>query len=135
MTDAEFEAQLARIRPLVDRWCDRLHLWDYLHELTIRYDRDGDDMTERGYRDSAGITTVWWEYKRASVIFDLSKVVELSDAMLEYVVVHEFMHIYLQQVIDAFAENRQVTDLQGAHVERTATDLAQALMWATAPST
>lgn len=132
MNDAEFEAQKARLEPVVEAWVTNLHLRESLQDLRITYYRDGDAMSEDGYSDALGLTSTQWEYKRAQVRFNLARITDEDDETLPYIVLHEFMHIFLQQMVDGFSEDGKITEIAGKHVERTATDLAQAFQWVTA---
>lgn len=128
MDDVEFEAQKTRIKPVIDVWIKRLGL-RWWRRIDIEYHRDGHALSGMGHPGAAAVTHVHWEYKDAEVYFDVSKAAGFNDDDLEYMVVHELMHIFLQQVVTAFVDDNTMTGIQGEHVERTATELAQAFIW------
>ena len=127
MDDATFEQESGRISDLVHKWVPLLGLEKvHFNILTLR---DGGDHTERGHHHAAGLTTSMWEYGWAEISFDLSKTQEEDDEHLEFVVLHELMHVMMQGVVDALVPaEADLTDAQRLLTERCATDLAQAFV-------
>lgn len=114
------EAQIQRVRNLIERWGAPLGL-RWWSEITWCY-HDGDDSSWQ--RDNGQvvvmITNARWEYLWAVVDVNLAAVAERTDDQLEQDVLHELMHILL-------AEYKECHGLH--HLERTCTRLAQAFRW------
>ena len=68
--------------------------------------------------------TASWQYSMARIEVYLETVADEDDDRLEWMVVHEFMHIFLNQM-RAGADQ----DIQRPHEERVASDLASAFIW------
>ena len=118
MTDAEFEEQKARVECYIEKWRGPLGLWAW----TIHWD------WHRGpYADGASDIVADreascesdWRYLVATIRFDLSVIKRFDDELVESTVIHEFMHMILNEM-------RGDTEDDHAHEERVATTLAQA---------
>ena len=67
----------------------------------------------------AGTCEVKWEYLTAHIDFGITALRHMSDDEIEYVVVHELMHVFLNEMRE---QGQQ-------HEERVATLLAKAFLW------
>lgn len=121
MTDAEFQAVVDRIKPLVEKWITPLGLkwWRKIHFDYARHRKDSENSC-------VADTEVSWEYCEATVTFYVPTIntKEIDDAELEYFIIHEYMHVLVKEMRwqDDNADNRR-------HEERVCTQLAQAFMW------
>ena len=119
MKDEEYEAQKSRILALIDKWVTPLGLrwW----RLNFDYNRDGSGMEKDSPIERlAGRTFVNWRYLEATLEFNMSELAALDDERLEYVFVHELMHVLLHEMR---------SDEEGIdHEERVATTLARAFI-------
>lgn len=117
MTDAEAEAQKARVQALIDKWLVPLGLrWWRLH---FQYDRapkatDGEI--------SRCVAECWpdWRYGEATIRFYLPCVADQDDDELEYAFVHECQHCFLHETREGAHEDGW------PHEEHAATRLALA---------
>ena len=123
-----FELQKSRIRALFDRWRDVLSLDEW--EVTLNY-RDGEFVKNdgTGSANAIGLTAVAWEYRRAAIDFRCDMTVDEDDDELEYIVLHEAMHILL----NGMRSMREAGDNLGRAYEtlfeeHTATTLARAFI-------
>lgn len=130
MTDAEYEAQKARLWRHIAHWEKVIGLrW---FRMTYEYDRSSEDFHQReGIPD--GYTTlahgyINWPYQRAIIVFNLPVGKDCDDEDdLEYQIVHELAHPLLQEL--AAGDKRE--DAKD-HSERATTQVAHALLWARA---
>ena len=123
MTDAEFEAQKARLIKLIDYWPERLGLrWWH---LTYEYVRDSGDFKKKADNDaeSEAIATcdADWKYLHAMIHFNMAGLPERTDEELERIFVHELTHVLLQEL--------QERQNHIAHEERVASMLTNAFIW------
>lgn len=124
----ERASQKARIRGLFDRWRNVLGLDEWA--ITLNY-HDGKFVKNDG-SDSAnaiGLTHVDWEYRRATIDFRCDMAVDEDDDEMEYVFVHEAMHVLL----NGMRAMREAGDNIGRSYEtlfeeHTATTLARAFI-------
>ncbi|MGA9769182.1 MAG: hypothetical protein WBV94_09085 [Blastocatellia bacterium] len=120
MTDAEYDKLKDKIRALAEKWVKPLGLNQWKIDLT--YKREGLATTEDNARENWGVaarTPVLWQYLSASIEFNMPYLAEFSDEDLEYIFVHELMHIFLNEMREEGIK----------HEERTATTLAWAFIW------
>lgn len=124
MTDAEYEEQQNRVRPLLDKWIKGLGLLDWW-DIDIIYDREVATVEEREKRSGNWETTfrcnVDWRYAEASIRVYCPTIADINDECLERAVVHELGHIFLN-------ETRQDEKDWLDHEERVATMLAKAFI-------
>ncbi len=120
MKDEAYEAEKARIEGFYARWRSVLGLdgWDVARSYF-----DGEYVKGHGETSdaAAGSASVRWEYRHATLSFNVQNTRDLDDAEMEAIVVHECMHILLHEMRDDTA-----TDIK--HEERVATSLAWAFM-------
>jgi hypothetical protein len=130
VNEDEFAVQKERVRNEFNRWRNVLGLDEW--HIDLRY-RDGEFIKGDGSpsADAVGLTRVDWEYRRAAIDFRCDMIADLDAAELEYVVVHEGMHVLLngQRAI------RDLSEVGAAHreyerlfEEHTATTLARAFI-------
>lgn len=130
MKDAEFEAQVARIKALIDPWVKPLGLgwWS----ITIQYDDDPlafrDAWDDRVPETAVARTRADWRYAEASIRWNVQRLVatEFSDKELELIFVHELMHIFVNEMRYDWPND---TDHDMNHEERVCTTLAKAFIW------
>jgi hypothetical protein len=123
VTDAEYEAQKARVRAAIARWDQPLGLrwWKMRYEYAREHDNPGCDEVSRR------VARCWtsWQYLEATIRFYLPALVDLDDAEVEQTVVHEMCHVLLNEM----RELRHDAENWLQHEERTATVLAKAFLW------
>lgn len=122
MTDAEYEAQKARLLAVSERWITPLgmgwwrvtHIWERAEGASDK----GDD------RCPVASVVVDWEYRHVGITWYLPTVARRSDEDLEQDFVHECCHILVNEM-------RQWRDANDGlqHEERVCTDLARAFLW------
>lgn len=118
-----YRAQRDRILALHARWEYALGLrwWTVTH----MYDREGIDFapaeTDGGYRwQTAATCYPHWQYRTVEVKWNMPLVVACEDAELEYIYVHEMMHVLLHEM-----RPEEGTADERAHEERVASTLAR----------
>jgi hypothetical protein len=123
VNDEEFERQKARIQALADRWIRPVGLgwWS----IDIDYERGPLEVNDKLEPKTIGATSVDWRYAHACITFNLSNVRDQSDADLERCFVHELMHVFLNEMRWARADDADHID----HEERVASTLTKAFLW------
>lgn len=128
MNDAEYETQKQRVERLIERWVKPIGLgWWCINWVWHREERRSDDLT--GIEVCAMDCHANWKYLEARINVYLPAVEQFDDDRLEYFVVHELMHVFLQEM-QAPMQTQAEADTMAAHEERVATTLAHALIWA-----
>ncbi len=91
------EEQQERVEAMWEKWRDRLGLASW---LVNRDYHDGEYVQGDGRSSSDAIASadVDWAYQRATLSFNLQKVEHQDDAALENVIVHEAMHILINEL-------------------------------------
>ena len=124
MTDAEFEEQKERLRALQEKWITPLGLrmWQ---KVSFEYWREalpppsdvepGSKVLARAFPD--------WRYKTGRILFCLPMCVPLSDEELEYIFLHECVHLLVNEMRYSGDEGGIV------HEERCVTEIAMVLGW------
>lgn len=120
MTDAEFEAQKARVEAYFDQWVQPLGLgmWD----ITYIWHRDRDDDGIEQNADMA--CTPMWEYLAATIDVYLYQTIKRSDEWVELAVVHELCHCLADEI--AVDKKPRPTRRNEEHV---ISSLAKAFIW------
>jgi len=127
MNDAEYEAQRARLKVLIDRWIYALGLGWW--RITNSYDRTGEDFADAAQVDHGFHTGVAarcypeWRYLMATIVWNMPEVERMDDETLEIAFVHELMHIFLHELHSDDEDHL-------AHEERVASMLSKAFIWA-----
>lgn len=117
MTDAEYEEQKQRIRAIADRWIEPLGLnwW----KIELEYSREplqgAEEDAKQGWCLQATCRAKW-QYLDATITFGLPSIAHLSDEALEDVIVHELMHVFVNEMREKGInhEERVVTQLTKA---------------------
>jgi len=131
VNDAEYEAQKARVEALFERWVGTIGLgwwriqYVWHREESRDTDIDKDDVCMMDCRAD-------WRYLHATINVYLPSIAEVDDTdYLEYLVVHELMHIFLCELRDRKETDDDDEDTAASdHEERVATVLAKAMLWA-----
>lgn len=113
-----FKAQTKRVQGILDKWVQPLGLKWFV--LDILYYDEGDEFP-------AGSTVVArtfadWRYRTAQIRVNVPLVAEQEDARLEHAMLHELMHILVQEM--------RANPGDGDHEERVVDGLASAFRWA-----
>lgn len=129
MNDSEYEALKARIDAIAKRWRRPMGLgfWDVQYAFV----RDGFESDGKPAPDAAATCKADWRYLRATLSFNMLRLSSMDDGEIEQVIVHEFMHIFLNET-RALRPDDQLTaerDDWLAHEERMASQLANAFIW------
>ena len=123
MDDKEFEAQRQRLLALAEKWIGPLGLgwWD----IEFAYHRD--DYVAPGTTardDSLGCCTASWRYGQAMIHWNMPKVAEQKDALMETAFVHELIHVFLNEMRWTAGNDADSLD----HEERVASTLTKAFL-------
>ena len=128
MNKKEKKQRIEQIKALFDKWIPRLGLKWFSIEI-IHYSKRKHYMqaTEKG-PNSVMVASCSWEYMRATIYVCIPNTEGMSDRKLEWTVVHELMHVFLNEMRGA---NKNVDAEFLAHEERVASMLADAVIWTT----
>lgn len=134
MNEEAFAAQKERVRAVFDRWRNVLGLDEWHIELNYR---DAEWVKHDGSPSALalGLTSVDWEYRRATIDFRCDLTGDQSDEELEYCVVHEAMHVLLngqRAVRELGSVGAVYREYERLFEEHTATTLARAFIRARA---
>ena len=114
MTPEAFQAEHDRIRAYFDKWIPLLYLHRWDLQITFVDDRCEDDS------GTAMLTSAAWEYVHAGISVFCRTTSEQSDLTIEKIVVHELMHIMLDEIHTSEEDN--------LHDEHVASELAIAFL-------
>lgn len=118
MKDAEADVQKARIKKLMDKWMPAGFGW---WKIDVEYNRGTVDGKE-GSSKNASVYEMW-EYRSATITFNLPAIATHNDDDLEETVVHELAHLLVGSIRDySTDERRQMT-------EYAVTTITRALIW------
>lgn len=130
MTDAEFEAQQARIVTLEQRWFEPLGLkaWK-INTVFVRSDftMDGEPAA-----DTLATAKTSSEYMMATISWNMPVVIDHDDRELERIFLHEMMHVMVNEMRPSRMNddiNRALKAEDSWHEERVATMLGNAFLW------
>ena len=118
------KAQHKRIRALGKKWIAPIGLgwWSietFYCDSAAKYRKaTGNDSLV-----SAATCVTDWRYRTANIYFNCRLWKRMDDADAEYAFVHELMHIFLEELMNCRDDKRD-------HLERVATSLALAMVWA-----
>lgn len=115
MNDRDAKKERDRIRKVLDLWIERTGLTGWA--IDIQYDRS--TRPANSPRGSVAEASVAWPYRRATLTFWLLGTAPYDDLVLEEIVVHELMHIQVNEM-------REHHDLH--HEERVCTELARMIV-------
>lgn len=119
MNDQEADIQIARIQKYLKRWMGAGFGW---WRLDIEYER-GNKTGFEGCIENANILE-HWQYRAATITFNLPAVEQLTDERLEEMVVHELSHLLIGSIRD------YSNDAQRQMTEFAVTNIARSLVWA-----
>lgn len=117
-----------KLLALSEKWCKPIGLGWW--RITLSYDRTGEsfkdsESTENGYHSGVAARCFPdWRYSVATIVCNMPELARLDDEQLEYIFVHELMHIFLHEMREGANERKQLP-----HEERVATALAKAFIW------
>lgn len=124
MTDAEYEAQKARITALIDRWLYPMGLGYW--KLTFQYERKGlrptDNDAAQNWQPMMDVASKW-QYLSADIRIGLPDIQDISDDDLENHFVHELSHVLVNEMREG--EKGECS----LHEERVCSMLANAFLW------
>lgn len=110
--------QRNRVRALYERWKNILALYEW--DLPTTYESGPMVIDGAENAEAAACASVRWQYRSATLRFNVEECAKMDDDELERCYVHECMHVLL-------AEMRE-KDHELKHEERSATMLAWALV-------
>ncbi len=144
LTDAEFLKEKRRMDKLRSKWMPILGLteaacWDitliYHRASPISEERGGEHIqvnSAAGYGWSCfGKASVLWQYKRATLRFDLRDMQGHSDDFAENVFVHECCHVLVAEMREWCLNESMDSDLSAGclkHEEHVVTNMASAFI-------
>lgn len=120
MNDAAFKHQMARVEKIHQHWAYTLGLRNW--SIQRAYHRGPFSDKDNEEHHSIAECKSDWRYLHAIISWDLTEIEDLDDEALEGHVVHELMHVFLEEL-------RHPCDDFMAHEERIASSLAQAFIW------
>ena len=95
LTDKEYRNQKKRVWALFNRL--RLKLWLGEWEMTMEYCNG--PISEEHY-SACAVADAKWPYRRATISWNLNLVKDLTDEKLEWVFIHEAMHVIVNEMRD-----------------------------------
>lgn len=115
-----FKHHRNRVRRLAAPWLHVLGLGWY-EQIDFNYYDSAKDYRKTNGASEGGVMMVWadWRYLRASIAVNVPAVARLNDEQLERVIVHEFVHILVNEMRETGID----------HEERTVTMITKALFW------
>lgn len=121
LNDKEWEKQKKRIAKVFNKWIKQIGggWW----EITTAY-----DQAVEGDSEFAAYVKVEWQYRLATITFNLNIIEQISDEKLDYVMLHEFAHILVNEMRE-MKDHERFEDAV-AHEERVVHDVANAIIWA-----
>ena len=114
MTDAEFEAQKERVRPLIPKWAAALGLHEF--EIKTVYERECDKECPSHIMSVDHNSSYLW----ATVHVWTPQLLDMSDEDVEETVVHEMVHVFFGMMLRGNGHREDA--------ERCTVRLARALM-------
>lgn len=120
------EEQQARIEAIYSRWESVLGLdsWDIGREF---YPGTFINQNGNATGDAAvACTFTRWQYLHGSIWFNTAAAADQTDAQMEEHVVHEMVHVLLNEMRDLCTEDEHPINLK--HEERVCTTLARAFL-------
>lgn len=121
MNDAEYRKEKARVEKLLKGWTNDLGLrWWRLKLTYFRAELPPYEGETRAETSPAAMDCkADWRYTRATIRVNLLATADMNDDDLEWAVVHECSHVFLNEMRDGGIE----------HEERVASTLASAFIW------
>lgn len=123
MDNALYHAASDRIEAAVDRWRGLLGMHGWRINRSFH---DGQYVMPDGRVSIAPASShVKWEYLYAHLDFNVEEMAGMDDARVEEIVVHELMHVMVNEMRDLCAEEHPILI---KHEERVCETLAQAFI-------
>lgn len=132
MNDAEYDKQKARIQRLINYWVKLLGLGWW--RIDFAYKREGlkldDNIDDTGTEFTAAKTHAHWQYLDALTEWNMPWVAGADDENLEKTVVHELVHLFINEMREWAGDGAPPGGLKHAirHEERVVTQLTNALL-------
>ncbi len=124
MKQKRIDNEVKRVSVHYQWWKKHLGLEDW-HIEVIYFDKPF-SKPPKGQRKQNAIyadATCDWQYKRARIRVNLQQIRHMSDQQIEATIVHELMHVRLNEMHNWTADDGTY------HEERVATELASAFIW------
>ena len=127
MTDKEYRTTRRRIIYFWEKWLLTLGFRHW--SITADFLRDK-DVSAEGW-ECLGKCSVGWEYMQAIVTFYVPGLLDKSDKDLEEIVVHEMVHILVNEMRQFAPEtlSKEKMDEAMKHEERVVVMITNALLW------
>jgi hypothetical protein len=116
------QKKLAYVKQMFVKWTKFLGLrwWD----ITVAYYSDPEEIVNRFTRPDRDVRVVavtWtdWKYGQAKIDINIPVIVSLSDRDIESAVVHELVHVLVNEM----------RECEIHHEERVVTQLTKAILW------
>lgn len=117
MNDKDFKAQQKRVLAMCKFWRQETGLGYW--KITYKWCRE----SIPDHEEAAGVCKCDWMYQHATIFFNLDQLKDMDDEDAEKIVIHEHMHIFLN-------ETRYFNEENGIkHEERVASALTSAFWW------
>ena len=125
MTDKEYRTTRDRIRKIWKEW--RVNLGLRWWQTRVEFVREDN----KDHFDCVAKCVVQWEYMFATITCYLPGLAEKNDKDLEETIVHECVHILVNEMREFAPEKLEERKLFDAmkHEERTVTGITNALLW------
>ena len=123
MNDAEYQTQVDRVTHLLDWWVTPTGLAAYRLRYTFYRSGFPDEPRSGTHCSIVARTRANWRYLDANIEWDIPEVEKCSDKDLEYMVLHELMHVHVNELMTGCEHE------EGGHEERVCTQLALAFQW------
>lgn len=120
MTDEEYESQKKRFTEIAKSWRHILGLgwWN----ITYHFERNLPDPFDHPSNAVMWVTPDW-RYMMASLTVCVPNILDLDDEELEYCILHEYGHIFVNELRNSTGED------YSNHEERVATTLGYSWQW------
>jgi len=120
----DYETEKERVESVYQKWRPILGLdsWDIARNF-----HDGEFVEDDGSPSQGAVasTAARWQYQHGSIDFNLRRTADLPENRLEGVVIHECMHILLNEMRSLCTKGHKIAI---KHEERVCTMLAWAFM-------
>lgn len=108
-----------KLKQLIRKYAKWWIRWTGLGYWTINLDYEDVVRMDHGGYDTCAVCECDWKYQQATITFGLDKLRGMKKDTIERTVLHELMHIFLNEMRADGID----------HEERTATQLAKAFIW------
>ena len=121
MTDKQFRKQRKRVQRHFRVWRERLRLTGW--EFGFNYHRGPYEVNGATNQRCMASAAVDWEYRAATLDFNLAEIARASEREVENCVVHELCHVLVREM-----RQWATADDGLAHEERVCTEVAWAFL-------